>query len=130
MEAIERTELEEVQDSATEMSVQIEARPDVEGAAQLHGELENIAEDADVSDFKCAHQNCGLVHTHDTTKHRGSDDFDMSEEEAASMESNPNCHCGLNELAHKGVEGAPTPSRANSKAPIPSEMTRHLEKTL
>ena len=128
MQTLEQTDLEEVtNDESTSPSVQVEARPDVEGAAQLHGELDNIAGDASVSGFKCSHEECGLVHTHDTTKHRGSDDFDMSEEEAGHMESNPNCHCGLNQLAREGVDGAPSPSRANSMAPIPNKMSRHLD---
>lgn len=128
MQTLEQTDLEEVTDDEhTSPSVQVEARPDVEGAAQLHGELDEIAGDASVSGFKCSHEECGLVHTHDTTKHRASDDFGMSEEEAASMESNSVCHCGLNELARKDVDGAPTPSRANTLAPIPNEMSRHLD---
>ncbi len=127
MQAIQRKEIEEVQDESASPEVQVEAKPDVEGAEQLHGALDEMADSFDVGGFKCAHEECGLVHTHDTTKHRSSDDFDMSEEEAASMEANPNCHCGLGEVARRGVSGAPSPSRANSMAPIPSEMSRHLD---
>jgi len=89
-----------------------------------------MADSMDVSGFKCVHEQCGLVHNHDTTKHRGGDSFDMSEDEAAQMEANSVCHCGLNDAARSGVEGAPSPSRANEMAPIPDSMTRHLEKTL
>jgi hypothetical protein len=126
---VQRTDVEQIHEDADSPSVQVEARPDVEGAEQLHGALDETADSFNVGGFKCAHEECGLVHTHDTTKHRASDDFDMSEEEAASMEANPNCHCGLNELARRGVDGAPSPSRANSMAPIPSSMSRHLDAT-
>jgi hypothetical protein len=124
---IQRTGIEEVQDEASAPSVQVEARPDVSGAQQLHSELGAMADSFNVGGFKCAHEECSLVHEHDTTKHRGSDSFDMSESEAASMEANPNCHCGLNELAHRGVGDAPSPSRANERAPIPDSMARHLD---
>jgi hypothetical protein len=124
---IQQTEIEQIQDETSAPEIQVEAAPDVEGAEQLHGALDEMADSFDVSGFKCAHEDCGLVHTHDSTKHRASDDFDMSESEAASMEANPNCHCGLNELARRGVSGAPSPSRANSMAPIPNEMSRHLD---
>jgi hypothetical protein len=127
---IQRTDIEQVQDESSAPSIQVEARPDVEGAEQLHGALDEMADSFSVSGFKCAHEKCSLVHNHDTTKHRASDDHDMSEEEAASMEANPNCHCGLGELARRGVSGAPSPSRANSMAPIPNEMSRHLDNLL
>jgi len=124
---IQRTGIEQITEDAETPSIQVEARPDVSGAEQLHGSLDEMAGSFSVSGFKCAHEDCGLVHTHDTTKHRASDDFDMSESQAASMEANPNCHCGLNALARRDVDGAPTPSRANKKAPIPNEMARHLD---
>ena len=124
---IQQTEIEQIQDETSAPEIQVEAAPDVEGAEQLHAALDETADSFDVSGFKCAHEDCGLVHTHDSTKHRASDDFDMSESEAASMEANPNCHCGLNELARRDVNGAPSPSRANSMAPIPNEMSRHLD---
>lgn len=126
---VQRADVEQIQEEAEAPSIQVEARPDVEGAEQLHSALDETADSFDVDGFKCAHEECGLVHTHDTTKHRASDDFDMSDEEAASMEANPNCHCGLNELARRDVDGAPSPSRANSMAPIPSSMSRHLDAT-
>lgn len=125
MEQLQRTDVEEVTEEHTAPEIQVERRPDVQGAAQLHAEVESVADSMDVRGFKCVHEKCGLVHGHDTTKHRGSDSFDMSEDEAAQMEANPNCHCGLNELAHKGVANK-SPSQANSTAPIPDEMSRHL----
>jgi len=69
--------------------------------------------------------------SHSTNKHRASDDFSMSSDEAAEMEANPNCHCGLAELARRGdVSGTPSPSRANDMAPVPDEMARHLDSSL
>lgn len=127
MQAIQRTDVEQVQEESRAPSIQVEARPDVSGAEQLHTELGEMADSFDVNGFKCAHEDCGLVHGHSTTKHRASDDFDMSESEAASMEFNPNCHCALNELAHRGASGAPSPSRANSMAPIPDSAARRID---
>ena len=54
----------------------------------------------------------------------------MSDADAASMEANPNCHCGLNEAARRGEADAPTPSRANSMAPIPDSMSRHIDSSI
>ena len=130
METIQRTELEEIQEEETTApDVSVEMGPDVSGGQKLQSALGELADDFDVGGFKCAHPECGLVHQHDSTKHRASDDFDMSEEEAASMEANPNCHCGLGEVARRGVSGAPSPERANSMAPIPESMARHLDAT-
>jgi len=131
---IQRTDLEQIQEDSGSVDVDVVdvsvERRDVDGAEQLHAELDSMADSMDVTGFKCVHEKCGLVHNHDTTKHRGGDSFDMSEDEAAQMEANSVCHCGLNDAARSGVEGAPSPSRANEKAPIPDSMTRHLEKTL
>lgn len=129
-ETVQRTELEQVEEDAASPEVTVEAKPDIAGAEQLHAEVEAMAEDFSVGGFKCAHEECGLVHNHDTNKHRASDSFDMSDSEAAQMEANPNCHCGLNELARVGADGAPTPSQANSRAPIPDSMSRHIDKSL
>lgn len=128
---IQRTDLEQIQEdtASPEVDVRVERR-DISGADQLHAELDAMADSMDVTGFKCVHEQCGLVHNHDTTKHRGGDSFDMSEDEAAQMEANSVCHCGLNDAARSGVEGAPSPSRANDMAPIPDSMTRHLEQTL
>lgn len=127
MEAIQRTDLEQIQTEHDAPSVQVERKPDVNGASELHSALGEMADGFDVRGFKCAREDCGLVHGHDSTKHRASDSFDMSDEEAASMDFNPNCHCGLNELARRGHEGAPSPSRANSTAPIPDETSRAMD---
>jgi len=129
MEAIQQTEVEQIQEehTAPEVDVTVERR-DIQGTDQLHAEIEATADSMDVRGFKCVHEKCGLVHGHDSTKHRSSDSFDMSDNEAAEMEANPNCHCGLNELARTGVSDM-SPSRANSKAPIPDEMSRHLDAT-
>ena len=128
---IQRTDLEQIQKdtSSPEVDVSVERR-DVGGAEQLHAELDEMADSFDVTGFKCVHEECGLVHNHDTTKHRGGDSFDMSEDEAAQMEANSVCHCGLNDAARSGVDGAPSPSRANDMAPIPDSMTRHLDSVL
>lgn len=128
--AIQRTELEQIQENAKAPSITVERKPDVSGADQLHSELGAMADSMDVTGFKCAHEECGLVHNHDTTKHRYSDSSDMSEAESAQMEANPVCHCGLNEAARAGDSDAPTPSRANSMAPIPDSMSRHIDASL
>jgi len=131
-EQIQRTDLEQIQELSQQPDVEVtvEGRDDVGGAAQLQSSLDAMADSFDVSGFKCVHEECGLVHNHDTTKHRGSDSFDMSDDEAASMEANPNCHCGLGEAARTGVEGAPSPDDANDMAPIPESMARHLDSSL
>jgi hypothetical protein len=128
---IERTDLEQIEDTQSP-SIDVDVGggsggADVEGAEQLQATLDTMAEDFRMSGFKCVHQECGLVHNHDTTKHRGSDSFDMSDDEAAQMEMSPNCHCGLNQMAKEGVEGAPSPSRANEMAPVPDSATRHID---
>jgi hypothetical protein len=130
-ETVQRTDLEQIQKDTTspEVDVKVE-RQEIGGVDQLHDELDAMADSMDVTGFKCVHEKCGLVHEHDTTKHRGGDSFDMSEDEASQMEANSVCHCGLNDAARSGVEGAPSPSRANDKAPIPDSMTRHLDRSL
>lgn len=127
MKSVQRTDIEEVERGHEGPDVELEVSPDVSGGSRLQGALDEMADDFGVNGFKCAHPQCGLVHGHSTNKHRASDSFDMSESEAASMEGNPNCHCGLNELAYRGVSGAPSPSDANAKAPIPGSMSRHLD---
>lgn len=129
MEQLQKTEVEQIQEDHTAPEVSVERKPDVAGADQLHAEAESMADSFNVGGFKCAHEKCGLVHSHDTTKHRASDSFDMSDDEAASMEANPNCHGGLNELARTGVANK-SPDQANRTAPIPDEMSRHLDATL
>lgn len=128
-EQIQRTDLEQIQKDtqSPEIDVSVKRERGVEGGAELQSALDEMADSMDVTGFKCVHEQCGLVHNHDTTKHQGGDSFDMSDEEAAQMEANSVCHCGLNDAARTGVDGAPSPSRANSKAPIPDSMTRHLD---
>jgi len=127
--AVQRTELEQIQENAKAPSITVERKPDVSGAEQLHSELGAMADSFDMTGFKCAHEECGLVHNHDSTKHRYSDSSDASEAEAAQMEANPNCHCGLNEAARAG-DADVSPSRANSMAPIPDSMSRHIDRSL
>jgi hypothetical protein len=127
--AVQRTELEQIQEDAKTPSITVEARRDSVDAGQLHGELGEMADSFDMTGFKCAHEECGLVHNHDSTKHRYSDSSDASEAEAAQMEANPNCHCGLNEAARRG-DADVSPSRANSMAPIPDSMSRHIDSSL
>lgn len=130
-EAIQRTNLEQIQKDTQSPDIDVSVERDgIGGSEQLQSELDAMADSMDVTGFKCVHEKCGLVHEHDTTKHRGSDSFDMSEDEAAQMEATSNCHCGLNDAARTGVAGAPSPSQANDTAPIPDSMTRHLDNTL
>jgi len=130
-DTIQKTKSEQIQKQTQVPEVQVEERPDIQGAAELQSALGEIADEFGVGGFKCAHPQCGLVHSHSTNKHRASDDFSMSSDEAAEMEANPNCHCGLAELARRGdVSGTPSPSRANDMAPVPDEMARHLDSSL
>lgn len=87
----------------------------------LHDAIQEMADSFDVSGFKCV--KCGLVHQHDTTKHKISETFDITEDDAATQfEYNPVCHCGVQEAARHGsdfgidereasdiAEGAPVP---------------------
>ena len=125
MKQIEKTELEQVQEEAEAPEVSVEADAvSVEGSENLHASLDDAADGFDVSGFKCV--KCGLAHMHDTTKHRTSDSADVSDSEAASMDYNPNCHCGYNEAAHKDVVDA-SPQSAASTAPIPDETAREMQ---
>ena len=126
---IQRTDMEQIQEEAQTPSVDVSVeRKDIGGAEQLQASLDEIADSADVTGFKCVHEKCGLVHNHDTTKHQAGDSFDMSDSEAASMEFNSTCHCSLNEISRSGdVSGAPSPSEANSMAPVPDSVTRELD---
>lgn len=99
-----------------------------EGVEELASDIKGAAAHARVGGYKC--QKCNLAHTHDTDKHRASDSYGLTHEDAAGMEFNPNCHCGLHNVAHRsgelGVSDAPTPSRANDLAPVPSDVQRDL----
>ena len=126
-ETIQKTQIEQIQDTASSPSVEMRRDPGIGGGEKLMEAIDSMADDMSVDGFKCAHPECGLTHSHPTNKHRAGDSFDMSHEDAASMEANPVCHCGLNQMAHEGVEDAPTPSKANDMAPIPDSMARHIE---
>lgn len=120
------TERELIED---EPMVELDLSGDAEGVEALVSELKETADSFNVTDFKCP--NCGLPHGHDTDKHRAHDSFGLTAEEAANMEMNPNCHCGYNELAHRGrsdygVKDAPSPESASSTAPIPQHIQREL----
>jgi hypothetical protein len=87
-ETIQRTNLEQIQKDTQSPDIDVSVERDgIGGSEQLQSELDAMADSMDVTGFKCVHEKCGLVHEHDTTKHRGSDSFDMSEDEAAQMET-------------------------------------------
>jgi len=122
---VEQTEVEKMQDEM-QSSIQVEGGSSVE-AQGLHAALDSMAEGFDVTGFKCP--TCGLAHMHDTNKHRATDSFSMSDDEAASMDYNPNCHCGVNELARRGSDfGVDESSAAGtaSHAPIPDTTTQEM----
>lgn len=129
-DTMQKTEREQIREQTETPEVSVEWESGVEGGAALQSELVEMADSFTVGGFKCAHEECGLVHGHATDKHRAGDSFDMTDGETAGMEANPNCHCGLNEVAKRGVDGAPTPSEANRTAPVPDSMSRHLDASL
>lgn len=96
----------------------------------LHASLEEIADSFDVSAFKCT--KCGLAHSHDTTKHRLSDDYDINEADVTDMEYNSVCHCGLQEAGRHGsdvgIDEADAAKKA-SRAPIPPEASREMNES-
>lgn len=127
MQVLEQTEVEEVEDDSGSFSVSLDPDVGVEGGAELQAFLGDLADSFDVSGFKCA--KCGLVHEHDTTKHRASDSFDMSDKEAASMEYLSTCHCGVQELGRRGSEYGVDEGQAAStaaNAPIPDHAAREM----
>lgn len=123
METIQKRELGEVETEEQSRSVSIEEVA-VTGAEALQSVVGDIADSFDVRGFKCTE--CGLAHGHDTTKHRASDAFDMTEKEAAQMEYGSTCHCGYNEAAHKGIADV-TPQEASRTAPIPDATKREMQ---
>ena len=130
MKQITKSEMEQKQEQTSGPAIDVEGPQfSIEGSRDLHATLDDAADDMSVRGFKCV--KCGLAHMHDTNKHRASDSTSMSEDEAAEMEFNPNCHCGYNELAHRGaaygVEDTPSPSQAASTAPIPDATRRQME---
>ncbi len=106
------------------VSVSTEAGVDAGG---LHDALEDMAHEFEVTGFKCT--TCGLAHMHSTNKHRASDAFDISVSDTADMGYNPNCHCGVNELARRGsdfgVDETDASSTANH-APIPDSAMQEM----
>lgn len=102
----------------------------VTDADELHETLAEMADSFDVGGFKCVHEQCGMAHMHDTTKHQLSKSFDISDEDAVDIEFNSVCHCGLNEAARHGddfgVDEMKAASRAGS-APIPPETSRVMD---
>jgi hypothetical protein len=127
MQVVEQTQVEEVSTDHESLDVSIEAGVSVE-TNDLQARLGEMADDFDVTGFKCV--KCGLVHMHDTTKHRLSDTFDVSESDAASMDYNSTCHCGVQEAGRHGsdlgIDEGEAASIAES-APIPPESSRELD---
>lgn len=126
MQQIEQQQVERVSVDEHGISVDAELGTSVE-ASGLHESLHEIADSFDVTGFKCV--KCGLAHMHDTTKHQLSKDFDISDEDAADMEYNSVCHCGLQEAARHGSDmGIDEASAANvaGNAPIPPEASREM----
>lgn len=121
---LKQTSVEEMQD---ELMSSISVEGTTVDASGLHAELDRTADDMSVEGFKCP--TCNLAHMHGTTKHRATDTFDLSDDEAASMEYNSVCHCGVNELARRGGEFGIDVARAASiasNAPIPDATTQEM----
>lgn len=119
----------EVEPSSFSHSVDVDAGVSIETGG-LQQSLSEIADEFDVTGFKCV--KCGLAHMHDTTKHRLSDTdgFDVSEEDAASIEYNSVCHCGVQEAGRHGSDIGIDESKAASiagNAPIPPEASREMD---
>lgn len=100
-------------------------------AGDLHETLDTVADSFDVAGFKCV--KCGLAHMHDTTKHRLSDTFDVSESDAAmQMDYNSVCHCGVQEASRRGSDAGIDEQEAASiaeEAPIPPEISRKMDRS-
>jgi hypothetical protein len=135
MEQIQKTDAQLIQEEAAQPEVSVEgSASEDEGvsveAMGLQAALDGIAEGYNVDGFKCS--KCGLAHMHSTNKHRATDSFDMSDDEAASMEFNPNCHCGVQELGRHGsdygVDEGSAASTAGS-APIPDDAAREMNES-
>jgi hypothetical protein len=67
------------------------------------GDAAELVDSADVSNFECPVEACGLGHSHPDTKHdirsSGSVGYNVTENFADRMEFCPYCHCGVNELS-------------------------------
>lgn len=131
MQTTEKIQVEQVPKPGHEFSAEAEVSASVE-AEGLHNSLSELADQFDVAGFKCV--KCNLAHMHDTTKHRLSDSFDISESDAATLvEYNGTCHCGLQEAARRGDEVGIDQDKAANKAgnaPIPPETTREMDEEL
>ena len=128
MKQIQQTDVEQIDSgAASETDVSVDSLS-IENADSLHSTLDHMADSFDVRSFKCTE--CGIAHMHDTTKHRASDSFDMTAAESVEMlDMNPNCHCGYNESAHRGIADV-SPDEAASIAPIPDETARSIEQSI
>lgn len=132
MEQIQKTDAEVIQEEVAQPEVEVEATVGASSelsveAAGLQDALDTVADGFSVRGFKCA--KCGLAHMHDTNKHRASDSFSMSEDEAAGMEFNPNCHCGVQELGRHGSDygvDESSAARTAGSAPIPDAAAREM----
>lgn len=131
MEQIQKTDAEVIQEEVAQPEVEFEAASGETGltveAAGLQSALDSVANGFNVRGFKCA--KCGLAHMHSTNKHRASDSFSLSEDAAAGMEFNPNCHCGVQELGRHGSDYGVSESdaaRTAGSAPIPDDAAREM----
>lgn len=120
-------QIERVQD-AQQPTIDGSADVTISGTAQLKESIEADARDGRVQSWKCA--GCGLSHGHDTDKHRASDSFSMSESDVRAMDSNGNCHCGVNELGRRGSDFGVSEGQASGiarNAPIPDSEGRAMD---
>jgi hypothetical protein len=121
----QRERAREVGKREVEVGVEVGSNESLEA---LQSEIESGANGLKVTDFKC--QACGLAHGHDTDKHRASDSFSLSHDEAAQMEgANPNCHCGAHYLAKHGSDFGVDESDAASVAsgaPVPESVQKRF----
>lgn len=114
-----------VEDRDVSVDADLGATIDADG---LQETLHEIADSFDVTGFKCV--KCGLVHQHDTTKHRLSDSFDIDDSDTSDIEYNSVCHCGLQEAARHGDDFGVDEQDARStasNAPIPPESSKELD---
>lgn len=122
METIQKTPAEQIErgEPTIDAGIGSGGSPTIE-AESLHDSLGEMADGFDVTGFKCV--KCGLVHMHDTMKHRLSDTFDIGENDAATQfDYNSVCHCGVQEAAQSGDEHGIDQSRASDiadDAPVP-----------
>lgn len=120
-----KQQIEQIEESGSSLS--FDGSVSVSGTESISSSLADMASGFDVTGFKCTE--CGLAHMHDTNKHRASDSFDMGEGEAASIDMNPNCHCGVQELGRRGSDFGVDEGQAASiahNAPISDSASRLL----